>query len=268
MENIQRYALITGATSGIGYELARLFAKDHYNLVIVARDEAELQNTAGEFQNIFGVNVITVQKDLMQRDAPFEVYNEVIAKGIRIDVLVNNAGQGQYGLFIDTDIDREIDIINLNIVAYVVLTKYFLRYMVARNDGRILNVSSIAGSLPSPLQAVYHATKAFVTSFSEAIRRECKDTNVVVTALLPGATETDFFRKAEMEDAKMVKEQRVADPAEVAKEGYDALMEGKDKVIVGFKNKMMVGASHLMSDTAVTAFMDEQMQPSDKDKKE
>jgi hypothetical protein len=265
MNNDQRYALITGGTSGIGYELARLFAKDRYNLIIVARDQHELQQTAEEFQNVYGVEVRTLQKDLMLKEAPFEVYNEVVSMGINIDVLVNNAGQGQYGLFIDTDIDRELEIINLNIVAYVVLTKYFLRDMIARNSGRILNVSSIGGDLPAPLQSVYHATKAFVTSFSEGVRRECKDTNVVITALLPGVTDTDFFRKADMEDVKMVKEGSPADPAEVAKDGYEALMEGKDKVISGFKNKAMVAGANIMPDTAVTAFMENQMQPSEKE---
>lgn len=264
MDNAQKYALITGGTSGIGYELARLFAKDRYNLVIVARDQQELNATAEEFQNVYGVEVYTIQKDLMQREAPFEVYNEVISRGIQVDVLVNNAGQGQYGLFIDTDINRELDIINLNIVAYVVLTKCFLRDMVARNDGKILNVSSIGGNMPAPLQSVYHATKSFITSFSEGVRRECKDTNVVITALLPGVTDTDFFRKADMEDVKMVKEQTPSDPAEVALDGYEALMAGKDKVISGFKNKAMVAGSNIMPDTAVTAYMEEQMQPSEK----
>lgn len=261
-----KYALITGGTSGIGYELARLFAKDRYNIILVARSREELENTAEEFSNIYGVNVITIEKDLMQVNAPFEVYNEVISKGINIDILVNNAGQGQYGLFVDNDINREIDIINLNIVAYVVLTKFFLRDMIARNQGRILNVSSIGGELPAPLQAVYHATKAFVTSFSEGVRRECKDTNVVITALLPGVTDTDFFRKADMEESKMVKEGNRSDPAEVALDGYNALMEGKDKVISGFKNKAMVAAGNIMGDEAVTGFMEKQMEPSHKEK--
>ncbi|NJO68362.1 MAG: SDR family NAD(P)-dependent oxidoreductase, partial [Bacteroidetes bacterium] len=179
-----------------------------------------------------------------------------------VDVLVNNAGQGQYGLFIDNDIQRELDIINLNIVAYVVLAKCFLRDMIARNNGKVLNVSSIGSELPAPLQAVYHATKSFITTFTEGIRRECKDTGVVITALLPGVTDTDFFRKADMEDAKMVKEGTRADPAEVAKEGYQALMEGKDKVIPGLKNKTMVAGASVMPDSTVSAYMDKQMQPS------
>ena len=259
-----KYALITGGTSGIGYELAKLFAKDRYNIILVARSREELENTAEEFSNIYGVNVITIEKDLMQVNAPFEVYDEIKSKGIHPDVLVNNAGQGQYGQFIDTDINREIDIINLNIVAYVVLTKFFLKDMIARNQGRILNVSSIGGDLPAPLQAVYHATKAFITSFSEGVRRECKDTGVVITALLPGVTDTDFFRKADMEEAKMVKEGSRSDPAEVALDGYNALMEGKDKVISGFKNKAMVAAGNILGDEAVTGFMEKQMEPSHK----
>jgi short-subunit dehydrogenase len=260
----ERYALITGGTSGIGYELARLFAKDGFNLVIVARDQNELHITAEELQNVYGVKVVTIQKDLMLREAPFELYDEIVSMGITIDVLVNNAGQGQYGMFIDIDIKRELDIINLNICSYVVLTKCFLKDMVARNKGRILIVSSIGGELPTPLQAVYHASKAFITSFSEAVRRECKDTNVVITALLPGVTDTDFLRKADMEDVKMTREENRADPVEVAQDGYDALMEGKDKVISGMKNKAMVAGGNLMPDSVVTSYMEEQMQPDDK----
>lgn len=262
--SIERYALITGGTSGIGYELARLFAKDRFNLVIVARDQNELHITAEELQNVYGVKVVTIQKDLMLREAPFEVYDEVISMGITIDVLVNNAGQGQYGMFIDIDIKRELDIINLNIASYVVLTKCFLGDMIARNKGRILMVSSIGGELPAPLQAVYHATKAFITTFSEGIRMECKDTDVVITALLPGVTDTDFFRKADMEDVKMAREENRADPEEVALDGYNALMEGKAKVISGVKNKAMVAGGNLLPDSMVAAYMEEQMQPDDK----
>ena len=264
MADQQKYALVTGATSGIGYELARLFAQDHYNLVMVARSQEELEKTASEFQQQYGIEVVPIAKDLFKRESPFEIYDEVKAKGIQIDVLVNDAGQGQYGEFVDTDINRELDIVQLNIGTYMVLTKSFLMDMVARNEGKILNVSSIAGEMPGPLQAVYHATKAFVTSFTEAIRNEIKQTHVTITALLPGATDTDFFSKAEMENAKMVKEGDLADPAQVAKDGYDALMAGKDKVISGFKNKAMVTASNVMPDSMVAENMHQQMKPSEK----
>jgi len=257
----QKHALITGATSGIGLELAKLFAADQYNLVLVARSQDELERTAFEITQQYAVEVIPIARDLFKREAPFEVYEEVSRRGIVINVLVNDAGQGQYGEFIETDINRELDIIQLNVGAYVTLTKCFLKEMVARNEGRILNVSSIGGEMPGPLQSVYHATKAFVTSFSEAVRNEVKNTNVTITALLPGVTDTDFFQKADQEDAKMVKEGSLADPAKVAKDGYEALMAGEDKIVSGFKNKAMVASSHVMPDSTVAATMHNMMEP-------
>lgn len=258
------YALITGATSGIGYELAKLFAQDHYNLILVARHEQDLQRTAAELQQQYGIQVETIAKDLFQREAPFEVYEAVQARGLQVSVLVNDAGQGQYGEFIETDINRELDIIQLNIGAYVVLTKKFLQEMVARNEGKILQVSSIGGELPGPLQSVYHGTKAFVTSFTEAIREETKETNVTITALLPGVTDTDFFNKADMTEAKLVKEGHRADPADVAKDGYEALMAGKDKVVSGFMNKVQVAVSNVIPDSLVAANLHQQAKPSEK----
>ncbi|MXV53172.1 SDR family NAD(P)-dependent oxidoreductase [Pedobacter sp. HMF7647] len=261
MENEQKYALITGATSGIGYELAKLFAQDHYNLVIVARDEAELSKTASELENQFGITVTTFQKDLFNKEAAFEIYDETQAKGLNIDVLVNNAGQGQFGEFVDTDINRELDIIHLNICSTVILTKSFAQDMVARGDGKILNVASIAGKVPGPFQAVYHGTKAFVHSFNEAVNNELKGTGVTLTSLLPGATDTDFFNKAEMLDSKIVQEGKLGDPAQVAKDGYDALMAGEDKVISGMKNKMQVAMSNVTPDSAVAEMMHKQQEP-------
>jgi len=263
MATSSKYALITGATSGIGYELARCFAQDRYNLVIVARQQDELSNAAAELQHQYGIEVVTIAKDLFRWDAPFEVYQEVKSRGIQIDVLVNNAGQGQYGQFTTTDINRELDIIQLNIGAYVIFTKCFLQEMVDRNEGKILQVSSIGGEIPGPLQAVYHGTKAFVTSFTEAIRAEVQDTNVTITALLPGVTDTDFFRKADMERSKMVAEGSKADPAQVAKDGYDALMAGKDKIVSGLKNKAMVAMSHVLPDDVVAANLYQQAKPVD-----
>jgi short-subunit dehydrogenase len=258
-------ALITGATSGIGRELANCFAQDHYNLVIVARDQQELADTAAEIQQQYGVQVLTIAKDLFDPQAPFEVYNEIKGQGIQIDALVNDAGQGQYGQFITTDINRELDIIQLNIGAYVTFTKLYLQEMVARNEGKILQVSSIGGEMPGPLQSVYHGTKAFVTSFTEAVREEVKDTNVKITILLPGVTDTDFFSKADMERSKLVAEGSKADPAQVAKDGYEALLAGKDKIVSGLKNKVMVGMSNIMPDNLVAANMHQQGAPVDGD---
>jgi len=263
MSNTQKYALITGGTSGIGRELARIFARENYNLILVARNEQELSACATEFRQS-GVEVITLAKDLFNRDEVFAVYDEVKAKGIQVDVLVNDAGQGYYGEFKDTDINRELDIIQLNIGATVILTKCFLKDMVARNEGRILQLASIASVTPGPWQSIYHGTKAFILSFSEAIREELKDTNITVTALLPGATDTDFFNKADMENSKIVQDKSsLSNPADVAQDGFDALMAGDDKVTSGLKNKMMVGMSNVMPETTVAHMMNEQQKPVD-----
>jgi short-subunit dehydrogenase len=262
--NKSRYALITGATSGIGYELAKLFAEDGYNLIIVARDENELQQKAQEF-SAANIDVIPIAKDLFQPEAAFELYDEVKSKNLSVDVLVNDAGQGQYGLFVEQDIHRLLDIIQLNVKSLTVLTHLFLKDMVARNEGKILQLASIASQLPGPWQAVYHATKAYVLSFTEALIQELKDSAVTITALQPGATDTDFFNKAEMQDSKIL-DTKLSEPVQVAKDGYQALMKGDDKVISGFKNKMMVGMSNVMPEPAVAAQMDKMQKPREEDK--
>ncbi|MDJ1500299.1 SDR family oxidoreductase [Xanthocytophaga agilis] len=260
MTTENKYVLITGATSGIGYELAKLFAKDHYNLVIVSRDQQELENKAQEFRQL-GIDVVPIAKDLFNRDAAFSLYEEVKNRNIQVDILVNDAGQGIYGKFQDTDINRELAVIDLNIASVVILTKCFLKDMVQRNSGKILNLASIASKTPGPWQSVYHGTKAFVLSFSEAIREELKETNITVTALLPGATDTDFFNKADMVSSKIVQEGKLSDPADVAKDGYEALMSGDDKVISGLKNKVQIGMSNMMPDSVVAHQMNEQQKP-------
>jgi len=264
MSENKNYALITGATSGIGFELAKLFAADQYNLIIVSRNQQELDAKATELRQQ-GVEVITIAKDLFERQAAFDLYDEVKAKGLQVDVLVNDAGQGLYGEFKDTDIERELKIIDLNIASLVILTKQFLQDMVARNDGKILQLASIAGKVPGPWQSVYHGTKAFVLSFTEAIREELKDTNITITALMPGATDTDFFNKAEMENSKAVQDKSsLSTAADVAKDGYDALQGDKDKVISGFKNKVQIAMTNLTPDSTVAHLMNEQQKPVDK----
>lgn len=263
MADQQKTALITGATSGIGRELAKLFAQDKYNLVIVARSQDELTQTANELQQQYGVQVKTIAKDLFQRQAPFEVYDEVKAQGIQIEALVNDAGQGQYGQFTTTDINRELDIIQLNIGAYVTLTKLYLQEMVARQSGKILQVSSLGAEIPGPLQAVYHGTKAFVTSFTEAVREETKDSGVTITILEPGVTDTDFFHKADMERAKLVAEGPRANPADVAKDGYEALLAGKDKVVSGLMNKVQAVIGNVLPDSTVAAILHKEAEPVD-----
>jgi short-subunit dehydrogenase len=179
--------------------------------------------------------------------------------------LVNDAGQGQYGLFVEQDIHRLLDIIQLNINSLTVLTHLFLKDMVARNEGKILQLASIASQLPGPWQAVYHATKAYVLSFTEALISELKDSAVSLTALQPGATDTDFFNKADMNESKIL-DQGLSDPVKVAKDGYEALMKGDDKIISGFKNKAMVGMSNVMPERLVAEQMNKMQGPRDEKK--
>lgn len=261
MENNTKTALITGGTSGIGKELAKLFAKDNYNLIIVARNHGELDSTAAELQSA-GITVKTIAKDLSDMEQAKALCSEVTEQ---VDVLVNDAGQGVYGLFTENELESELGIVHLNICATVILTKHFLKQMVARGEGKILNLGSVAGKLPGPWQAVYHATKAFVLSFTTAVREEVKDSGVTLTALMPGVTDTDFFNKAGMNESKAVQDKEaMADPADVAKEGYEALMAGKDRVIAGWKNSLEVHAANLMPDSAVAHQLYEQQKPIEK----
>ncbi len=257
-----RYTLITGGTQGIGYELARVFAMNGHNLILVARDEDELASTKDALQ-IFNVDIVTISKDLFEVDNAFELYEEIKDRDLEVDILVNNAGQGQYGKFADTDIWRELSIIQLNISSLIVLTKEFLYDMLANGHGKILNLSSIASKTPGPWQSVYHGTKAFVQSFTEALRNEVKDQGIVVTALLPGATDTDFFSKADMLDSKAVREGNLADASKVAEDGYKALMRGDDMVVSGFKNKMQVVISNILPDSVVAESVNKQQRPAD-----
>ncbi|HLP50118.1 MAG TPA: SDR family oxidoreductase [Chitinophagales bacterium] len=263
---MEKYTLITGASSGIGYELAKIFAKNGHHLILVSR-QAPMLNTVAQECKAHNVKVHVIAKDLFEADNAFELYDEVKAKGFDVEILVNNAGQGQYGLFKDTDIKRELDIIQLNINSLVVLTKLFLKDMLAKGEGKILNTSSIASKFPGPYQAVYHGTKAFVQSFTEAIRSELADVNknIVVTALLPGVTDTDFFNKAEMQKSKAVQDpEKMADPAQVAQDGFEALMSGKDMVVSGTMNKFQVAMAGITPDSTAANQTKKQQEPVDK----
>lgn len=262
-----QYVLITGATRGIGYELAKLFAADGWNQIIVARSSKDLIDTREELVRNYDIDVVAISKDLFDPQNAKALYEEITAQGIAIEILVNDAGQGVYGEFVDTDIERELNIVRLNNESLVVLTKYFLKDMVARGHGKILNLSSIASKTPGPFQSVYHGTKAFVQSFTEAIRDEVKDKGVVVTALLPGATNTDFFRKADMLDSKAVQDKdKLSDPADVAKDGFNALMANDDKVVSGLKNKLQTAISNITPDSMLAAQVHKQQEPVNKNK--
>ncbi|HEX2935764.1 MAG TPA: SDR family oxidoreductase, partial [Bacteroidales bacterium] len=230
MENRNQTALITGATSGIGYELANLFARDGYSLVIIARDSVQLDKVANEFLALGAGNVTAIPKDLSKPDVPREVYEFTQNRGIIVDYLINDAGVGEVGMFFETDINKEIEIINLNIVALVYLTKLYLREMLKRGSGRIMQLASVASYQPTPRLTVYAATKAFVLSFTDSLIYELKDTGVTMTALIPGPTDTDFFRKAHAEHTK-VAQSDPQDADEVAKEGYEGFFRGEHHVV-------------------------------------
>jgi len=231
-------ALITGASSGIGYEIAKCFAEEGHNLILVARSQSELRAIADDFEARYGVQAMPIAKDLFARGAAEELYQEIKEAGITVNFLVNDAGQGVYGKFAETDLTQELDIIQLNVVSLVVLTKLFLRDMLKRNEGRILQLASIVSREPAPYAAVYSGTKAFIYNFSHSISEEIANTNVTMTALRPGATDTDFFRKAKMEDATIVQEGKLGPADKVARDGYEALMRGDREVVSGIPNKI------------------------------
>ncbi|MBT2690961.1 SDR family oxidoreductase [Bacillus sp. ISL-47] len=226
-------ALITGATSGLGLEFVKLFAKDGFNLVLVARNEQKLMEVKEAFNHI---EVTIISKDLSVPGAAREVYDEIGKRNISIDVLVNNAGFGLMGNFDELDLQKQINMIQLNITALTELTCYFLPAMKERNSGRILNVASTAAFQPGPLMAVYYATKAYVLSFSEALVEELSDYAITVTTLCPGATKTNFGSVASVEGTKMFSRSMPADV--VAKLGYEGLMSGKRVLITGGINKI------------------------------
>jgi short-subunit dehydrogenase len=231
----------------------------------VARPSDKLNQTTADLSAQYDVEATAIGKDLAVDGAAQEVYNEVKELGITIDVLVNNAGQGTYGNFWEIKLEDHIKIIHSNVIALTTLTILYTREMVARNEGKILNLASVVSELPAPLQAVYSGTKAYILNFTEAIINELKDTNVTVTALQPGLTATDFFRKAGNENMKMLQDKSNAmDPADVAKVGYDALMAGKDKVVAGFKNKVQVAMANILPDTMVAENLRKQSEPVDK----
>jgi short-subunit dehydrogenase len=224
-------ALITGASSGIGEELARIHAARGGDLVLIARSEDKLNALASELESAHRITAHVLAKDLTDESAAQEVYDEVAARGLSVDVLINNAGFGGVGTFHERDWSTDRAMIQLNVIALTALCRLFLPDFVARGSGRILNVSSTASLLPGPMQAVYYATKAFVTSFSNAIAEELRGTGVTVTNLMPGATETDFGKRSGMDKTELFSS--TASARAVAQDGYDAMLAGKLDVIAG-----------------------------------
>lgn len=235
------YVLITGASSGIGYELAELFAADGYPLIVVARSEKKLLELKAKAEQR-GVAVHVFVKDLTQPQQVKELYEEVQQQGLFVDILVNNAGFGGFGLFHERELAEELDMIQVNITALTHLTRLFLPAMIKRNRGRILNVASVAAFQPGPLMAVYYATKAYVLSFTEALENELRGTAVTVTALCPGATATRFEQRASLQESRLFRG-NVMDVGTVARAGYNGLMRGQTIVIPGWKNRLLAASA-------------------------
>ena len=235
---MSKTALITGASGGIGYELALLLARDGFDCILVARSRDKLDELAARLESEFRVKTLVVARDLSKPTAVDEIYEEVSAASMSIDLLVNNAGFPVYGRFVDTDWQAELDMLQVNVVALTALTKLFVRGMVERRNGRILNLASTAAFVPGPLMAVYYASKAYVLSFSQALANELQGTGVTVTALAPGPTRTGFQKRGVMEDSRLVRGQ-IADAKSVAAAGYRGMMRGKTIVIPGFSNKLI-----------------------------
>lgn len=244
---MNKTALITGASSGIGKEFARIHAEKGGDLVVIARSMDKLQELKKELEQKHSVQVYVIQKDLTQPDASREVFDEVGAQGIEVEYLINNAGFGGRGKFYEREWEKDLAMINLNITALTALTRFFLPEFVKRNRGKILNVSSTASFMPGPLQAVYYATKAYVTFFSNALAEELYDTNITVTALMPGATETEFAKVSGMDKTSLF--QNTFSPRVVALDGYNGMLAGKIDVLSGvtFGQKMMLGMLPLLS---------------------
>jgi short-subunit dehydrogenase len=222
MKNV---ALITGASSGIGKELSHIHAQKGGDLIVVARSSEKLKSLKHELEEKYKVTVMVIDKDLTQPNAAREIYTSVNKEGVEIEYLINNAGFGGIGKFHEREWEKDEAMINLNILALTALTRLFLPGMVERNNGRILNVSSTASLMPGPLQAVYYASKAYVSSFSNAVAEELSDTNVTVTALLPGATETQFGAISGMDKTALF--DKTASATKVAADGYNGMISGK-----------------------------------------
>ncbi len=244
-------AVVTGASSGIGLELAKQFAERGFDLLIAAEDEGI--HPAVEMLEWKGATVDGEQVDLATRAGVETLYQRIRSLGRPVEAIAINAGVGVAGPFVDTDLDDDLRLIYLNAAGVVQLSKHVVRDMVVRGRGRILFTASIAADMPGPYYATYAASKAFVLSFAEALRYELKDSGISVTALQPGATDTNFFRRAGMEDTR-VGTGKKDDPAEVARDGFEALMAGKDHVVAGsFKNKVQDAMAQVMPEPAKAA---------------
>lgn len=233
--------LVTGASSGIGLELARCFAAEKSNLILVARNTTAMETVAAELRHEHQIEVHVITADLSRPEMPARIFDDLKGRGIIVDVLVNNAGFGLHGSFAELPLNRQLEMVQVNVVALMQLTGLFLPGMIQRRRGGILNVGSVAGFLPGPNMAVYYATKAFVLSFSEALHEELRDTGVSVTNLCPGPTDTNFSQVARSHRIRKVRAAKMT-AAEVARTGHAEFRRGKVLSVPGIQNKLLTAA--------------------------
>jgi uncharacterized protein len=253
MDSRSQIAVITGASGGLGYEFAKLFARDHYDLVLVARSGDKLKQVAAELQTSFQVNVKTVALDLAAQNGARILFDHLAGESVTVDVLVNNAGFGAFGEFARMAEDEIMGQIHLNIAALTQLTRLVLPAMLARRSGKIMNVASTAAFQPGPLMAVYYATKAYVLSFSEALANEISGTGVVVSCFCPGATDTGFQKRAGIENSRLFKKIGAMNVETVARDGYRGLIAGNTLVFSGVQNRLVAESVRFAPRKLVTA---------------
>jgi short-subunit dehydrogenase len=253
MNSNKHTALITGASGGIGYELAKLFARDQYRLVLVARSSDKLNQVAKELQSQFGIDVKPIALDLAAAPAPKFLFDQLQREGIAVDILVNNAGFGAFGEFASMPEEEILGQISLNMTAVTQLTRLFLPPMLERRAGKIMNVASTAAFQPGPLMAVYYASKAYVLSFSEALANEATGSGVVVSCFCPGPTDTGFAKRAGTEDSRLFKRIGAMSAEAVARDGYRGLMAGRTVVISGVQNWLVAESVRFAPRRIVTA---------------
>ena len=249
----ENYVLITGASEGIGRELAEVFAKKQYNLVLTARNEQKLKQIQIKLIHDYNIKVKIISADLALPESPQNIYDFLQKEKIHIDILINNAGFGEYGGFTEIEWQREKSMIQLNITALTELSKLFLPPMLEKNQGKIMNVASTAAFFPGPRMAVYYATKAYVLSFSEALSSEMSGKNITVTALCPGPTESQFSQRARLDSSRLFDNplMHMMSSKEVAEYGYNALMKGKCVAIPGMSNQLFTQSTRFSPRAAV-----------------
>jgi short-subunit dehydrogenase len=244
-------ALITGASNGIGLEVAKVHASKGGDLVLVARNKLKLDEIKTELEKQYKISVLTIGKDLSLPDAAKEIYDETNKQNIQVDYLINNAGFGDFGMFAETDWNKELQMINLNITTLTLFTKLYLQDMLKRRSGKIMNVASTAAFQSGPTMAVYCATKAYVLSFTEAVSNEVSDKGITITALCPGATETGFQVAGAMQESELFKGKKLSTAKEVAEYGYASMIKGKTVAIHGMMNYLMSNSTRFIPRAAV-----------------